>query len=137
MLHTLLSLFLGTEADTVSLIQVTVDEVSKLLKTLKVAMTFLKKCADALAPSLTFFINLACVVGCTPLNENVLTSPLLIKRMIKTKWTTIVLFPCYQRYLRSKSIALPHVSFHSSGTVSSLYNMVFCRKNLVRLNSFK
>ena len=46
MWHTLLLLFLGTEADTVSLIQVTVDEVSKLLKTLKVAMTFLKKCAD-------------------------------------------------------------------------------------------
>ena len=33
MWHTLLLLFLGTEADTVSLIQVTVDEVSKLLKT--------------------------------------------------------------------------------------------------------
>ena len=82
-------------------------------------------------------IQVTCVVGCTPLNENVLTSLLLIKRMIKTKWTTIVLFPCYQRYLRSKSTALPHVSFHSSGTVCSLYNMVSCRENLVRLNSFK
>ena len=59
MWHTLLLLFLGTEVDTVSLIQVTVDEVSKLLKTPKVAMTFLKKCADAWAPSLTFLINLA------------------------------------------------------------------------------
>ena len=133
-------------ADTLSLIQVTVDEVSNLLKTLKVNKAtgpdklpnvVLKKCADALAPSLTLFFNLGCLVGCTPLNENVLTSPLLIKRMIKTKWTTIVLFPYYQRYLSSKSTALPHVSFLSSGTVSSLYNMVSCRENLARLNSFK
>ena len=45
-----------------------VDEVSKLLKTLKVNKAtgpdklpnvVLKKCADALAPSLTFLINLA------------------------------------------------------------------------------
>jgi len=41
----------------------------------KLPNVVLKKCADALAPSLTFFINLTCVVGCTPLNENVLTSP--------------------------------------------------------------
>ena len=46
-----------------------VDEVSKLLKTLKVNKAtgpdklpnvVLNKCADALAPSLTFLINLAC-----------------------------------------------------------------------------
>ena len=98
MWHTLLLLF-SREQRTLflDLIQVTVDEVSKLLKTPKVNKAtgpekrpnvVLKKGADALAPSLTFFINLACVVGCTPLNEIVLTSPLLIKRMIKIKWTT-------------------------------------------------
>ena len=46
-----------------------VDEVSELLKTLKVNKAtgpdkvhnvVLKKCADALAPSLRFLINLAC-----------------------------------------------------------------------------
>ena len=53
---------------------------SQLLQALQIAPdklpnAVLKKCVDALAPSLTFLINLACVVGCTPLNENVLTSP--------------------------------------------------------------
>ena len=131
MWHTLLLLF-SREQWTLflDLIQVTVDEVSKLLKKPP-------KVNKAEKLPNVVFINLACVVGCTPLNENVLTSLLLIKRMIKTKWTTIVLFPCYQRYLRSKSTALPHVSFHSSGTVYSLYNMVSIRENLVRLNSFK
>ena len=56
-------------ANTLFLIQAMVDEVSKLLKTLKVNKAtgpdklpnvVLKKCADALAPSLTFLINLAC-----------------------------------------------------------------------------
>ena len=133
MWHTLLLLF-SREQRTLflDLIQVTVDEVSKLLKTPKVN----KATGPEKLPNVVFMI-LACVVGCTPLNENVLTSLLLIKRMIKTKWTTIVLFPCYQRYLRSKSTALPHVSFHSSGTVYSLYNMVSCLENIVRLNSFK
>ena len=101
MWHTLLLLF-SREQRTLflDLIQVTVDEVSKLLKTPKVN----KATGPEKLPNVVF-INLACVVGCTPLNENVLTSLLLIKRMVKTRWTTIVLFPCYQRYLRSKSTA--------------------------------
>ena len=86
------SILPGSTDESLSLIQVTIDEVSKRLKALniykvtgpdKLPNVILKKCADALAPSLTTFINFGLRSGNG--NGNALTLLRFIRNMIKIK----------------------------------------------------
>ena len=103
-----------------------------------------------------FHINVRCILECQRqhttfaiilsdisnfksglLNGNALTLLQFIRRMIKIKWVTVVLSPCYKWYLRSRNTALLPIWFRSSRTLFPCFNMGFNHASLVCLNSFK
>ena len=80
--------------DSLFLFQVTIDEVSKLLKDLNIYKAtgpdkpqnvILKKCAEALAPSLTTFINFDLLSGLHPTQWKCANLAPVHKKMIKIK----------------------------------------------------